>query len=417
MKIIDYPLYIFSISTSLTMTAFAAETSDLENFFNTNINPQMQLCGVCHAPNGLADVEGGDGFLLYPDQTHYESFYDAWVELGEGVISNRLLTMNSDPALNHTGLQNWPTTSAIYQNVKILLKCWDEPTACLVDPSPNSADLAVSMAGNNGQNNGGFINYSITVDNAGPNTANTVEIIHQLPTQVTLSEVVPSSIAYTLDDREITLYLDSLAMGFSQDINITVNTATTNNAMMSFTTSVSAITEDANLANNSSTENFGGGVSLNNADLSVSMTGDNGKNQNGIIRYSIVVENAGPTTANALEIIHQIPAQVMLSTVTPSSIDYTTDGDEISFYLDSLTKGAIRNINITVNTATDNKDKMDFSASVSAATEDTNPSNNSSTAKFGGSISWFFIVFSGLTFMVRSFKEHASAILYRARLF
>lgn len=415
MKIIQYPFYIISALAVSTMTASAADSADLENFFNTNIKPQMQLCGVCHAPNGLADVEGGDGFLLYPGQSQYKSFYDAWNILGKGVTNNPLLTMNSNPALNHTGLQNWPATSTIYGKVKTLLTCWDQPAACTINPSPDSADLSVSMAGNNGQNNGGVIRYSITVANAGPTTANSLEITHQLPAQVTLSSVTPSSIAYTSDGGEVTLYLDSLAMGSSRSIDVIVNTATTNNATMDFTTSVSAVTQDTNLANNVSTQKFGGGVTSSSADLSVSMTGHNGKNQNGIINYAITVANAGPGAATSVEIVHQLPAQVTLGTVAPSSIDYTENGDETTFYIDSLAAGTSRSIDISVNTAANNKTKMDFSASVSAATTDTKLANNSSTARFGGSFGWLFIVFSGLILMARIFNKALTVTLNRPR--
>ena len=404
MKITKYPLCFLSVSSSLAIPAFAADDADLESFFNANINPQMQLCGVCHVPNGLADMEGGNGFLLYPEQSRYASFYDAWVTLGEGVTNSPLLTMNSDPALNHTGLQNWPTTSAIYNNVKTLLTCWDQPTLCPLGSAPDSADLAVSMTGNNGKNNGGIISYTIAVRNAGPDTANTLEIVHQLPSQVTLSAISPNSIAYNLSGNEVRFYLDSLATGSNQNINVTVSTATNNNNIMNFASSVSAVTADANLANNSSTAKFGGGVTPSSADLSVTMTGDNGKNQNGIIKYSITVANAGPATANSLEITHQLPAQVTLASVMPISIAYTADGDEITFYLDSLASGVSRRIDVAVNTDTSNKAKMDFTTSVNAVTEDTNLANNSITARFGGSAGWLFIAFSGLLCLARIFK-------------
>ena len=418
MNIIKYPLYIFSVFTGSTMTASAADSAELEIYFNTNIRPQVQqLCGLCHVPNGPADVEGGDRFLLSPDQSHYDSFYDAWLALGEGVTSNRLLTMNSDPALNHTGLQNWSTTSTIYNRVRTLLTCWDQPTACAINPPAENADLSVSMTGNNGQNNGGVIRYSINIANAGPTTANSLEISHQLPSQVTLSTFTPSSIAYTSDGGEITFYLDSLATGSSQAINVTVNTATNNNSRMDFSTSVSAATVDTNLANNSSTTKFGGGVTTSDsADLSVSMKGNSGKNQNGAISYSITVANTGPSTANSLEIVHRLPAQVTLGTVAPSSIAYTTDGDEVTFHIDALASGASRSISVTVNTATNNKTKMDFTASVSAAIEDTNLANNTSAAKFGGSFGWLLIVFSGLILMARILKNKFTASRNRSQI-
>lgn len=407
MKIIGYPVYLASLSASLSMSAFASDNPELISFFNTNISPQMHLCGVCHIPNGLADVEDGDKFLLHPGKSQYENFFDAWVMLGKGVSNNRLLTMNSDPTLNHTGLQNWPTTSSNYKNVSNLLTCWHTPSSCTIIEQPTEgADLSVSMAGNNGKNNNGVIRYSITVRNSGPSTANSLEITHQLPAPVTLSSVTPNSIAYTLDGRKVMLYLDSLASGTSRNINIIVNTATTNTNRMSFTSSINALTEDPNPGNNTSTAQFGGGVVIaDRADLSVSMTGQNGENQNGVISYSINVKNAGPAAARSLEIVHNTPPQVTLGSVSPSSIAYTSEGGEITFYLESLASGANRNINIKVNTETNNRNKMDFTTDVSSETTDPNVSNNSSEERFGGSIDWLFLIFSGILMSFRSLRK------------
>ncbi|MEE2732353.1 MAG: DUF11 domain-containing protein [Pseudomonadota bacterium] len=402
MNIIGHSASILSLSASLTMTAIADESLELENFFNANLNTQMQLCGVCHIPNGLADIEDGNAFLLYSDQTHYQSFYDAWVALGEGVSDNRLLTMNSDPALNHTGLQNWPTTSSHYRNAEKLLKCWDQPSQCEIIPPTDSADLAVSMSGNNGKNNNGVIQYSISVSNSGPNTADTLEIVHTLPTQVSLDNVSPDSIAYTIAGRDITFYIESLNVGSTEGIGVTVNTAVNNNTLMNFTSSVDSITEDVNQSNNTSTAYFGGGVVANNADLSVSMAGNNGKNQDGLINYTITIKNAGPNTADAIEVTHRLPTPVTLRSVSPSSIAYTTEGKLVRFHLDSLASGISRDINVSVSTATDNKDKMDFTASVTSETEDPNSTNNTSTKKFGGSINWLFLVISGLFLCART---------------
>jgi len=399
-----------SVYVGATTTAFAADNAELEYFFNNNSKQQMQLCGVCHAPNGLADVEGGDRFLLYPNQSQYDSFYDAWVALGKGVTNNRLLTMNSDPALNHTGLQNWPTSSLNYQNVKTLLTCWDEPIACTIAPTIDSADLSISTTGNNGQNDGGSIRYTILVANAGPNSADAIEIVHQLPAQVSLSEVAPDAIAYTANGSEITFYLDSLAKGSSQAINVTVNTAVSNNSKMSFSSMVNAITADPNLANNSISAMFGGGVTTENADLSVSMAGHNGKNQDGIIRYSITVKNAGPTAANALEISHLLPSQVELSTVSPSEIAYTAEGNEVNFYLDTLATGTSRTIDIEVSTATNNKTKMNFTSVVTSATEDPNSANNTKTVKFGGSFGWLLSACLGILLFSRSLRKQSRSI-------
>lgn len=338
MKMIKYPLFAVSIFANLTMTAFAADRAELESFFNTNIDPELTLCSVCHIPNGLADVESGNGFLLYPDQSHYDSFYNAWVTLGEGVANNRLLTTNSDPALNHTGLQNWPTTSSIYTDVTILLTCWDQPEECLLDPNPN-----------NDYDNDGLTNDEEAIYGTDPNNPDT-------------------------DNDGRTDYEEIMIDGTDP------------------------------LEPNNTTDS---------ADLAVYMTGNNGKNNSGVISYSITVENDGPDSANTLEIIHQLPTQVSLSTVSPSSIAYTSEGNEITFYLSSLAAGNSQTLNITVNTAADNKTKMDFTASVSSATEDTYTANNSSAARFGGSIGWLAIVFLGLLFTLRTFKNQLTPAFSR----
>ncbi len=104
--------------------------SVLRAFFNNKIEPQMPFCGTCHIAGGIADTDAGRGFMLTADQSHYDSFMQAWERLGKGVESNPLLIENADLGTPHTGGKSWPEGSAINTDVTTLLLCWDQPDAC-----------------------------------------------------------------------------------------------------------------------------------------------------------------------------------------------------------------------------------------------------------------------------------------------
>lgn len=107
-----------------------ADTDVLKAYFNTHIETQMAFCGTCHVPGGVADTDDGHRFLLASSLGHYDSFYDAWELMGEGVAANPLLKENADPNDSHTGGKSWPAGSSINGHVSTLLQCWDQPQSC-----------------------------------------------------------------------------------------------------------------------------------------------------------------------------------------------------------------------------------------------------------------------------------------------
>ncbi len=130
----------------------------LEAFFATRIEPQMNYCGTCHAPAGIADTAEGRGFLLRTGQNHYDSFYQAWETLGKGVASNPMLVENADLTEPHTGGKTWMAGSAINADVSTLLLCWDQPQQCPMateDDSNDDDDSGDPDGGTGGDNGGG----------------------------------------------------------------------------------------------------------------------------------------------------------------------------------------------------------------------------------------------------------------------
>ncbi|MGJ8669399.1 MAG: hypothetical protein ACSHXK_07930 [Oceanococcus sp.] len=107
-------------------------TSSAGAHFEQNVQSKLEFCRTCHIPQGVADTEEGRRFMLSqnPDQD-YENTYAAWIETGEGVNDNLVLTMPSGTgSRSHSGGEPWPTSSQAYGDMQKLLQCWETPDQC-----------------------------------------------------------------------------------------------------------------------------------------------------------------------------------------------------------------------------------------------------------------------------------------------
>lgn len=124
-------------SSSIDPSDPESSAAVLEAYFNNHIDGEMDYCGVCHTPGGVADTEEGDGFLLGSGSSNYDSFYSSWQHLGAGITSNLLLVENADVSEPHTGGKTWLPGSDINTHVATLFTCWDSLENCpLVDAEP-----------------------------------------------------------------------------------------------------------------------------------------------------------------------------------------------------------------------------------------------------------------------------------------
>lgn len=104
-----------------------------EAFFAQRISVRMDYCRNCHIPGGIADTDDGKLFMLASSSnSDYINTFEAWQALDKGVATNRLLTMNSDQSLAHSGGKNWPVGSTAYQEMTSLLNCWANPSSCVL---------------------------------------------------------------------------------------------------------------------------------------------------------------------------------------------------------------------------------------------------------------------------------------------
>src|SRR5262249_8079867 len=91
--------------------------------FDTQIEPNLQICRTCHVAGGVAETEKGRLFQLTADKTQdHDRLYAAWTALGKGVETNLLLLKPSNTAPEkHTGGTLWSKDGAVYADMKILL--------------------------------------------------------------------------------------------------------------------------------------------------------------------------------------------------------------------------------------------------------------------------------------------------------
>ena len=194
---------------------------------------------------------------------------------------------------------------------------------------------------------GGLISYTVTVTNAGPSDAQTVDITDTLPLEVTPSGATVFNLA-------------SLAAGASTTVvvNGTVDAAAigtiTNQA------DVTSATTDTNLTNNG--ESCGTTISTE-SDLILTKSCPATAVAGGLISYTLTVTNAGPSDAQTVDITDTLPSEV-----TPSGATV--------FNLASLAAGASTTVvvNGTVDAAAIGS--ITNQADVTSATTDTNLTNN-----------------------------------------
>ena len=211
------------------------------------------------------------------------------------------------------------------------------------------------------------ISYTIVVANAGPSTATNVQVT-DTPSNMTITNVSGGGCA------ALPCTIASLASG----ANVTINVTATINAAGSFdnTATVSATEPDPNAGNNTdSTGN--GGTAAASADVSVvkTLTTTGPFTIGQTISYTIVVANAGPSTATNVQVT-DTPTHLTITNVSGGGCA------ALPCTIASLASGA--NITITVTATINAVGAFDNSATVSATEPDPNPGNNTDNTGNGG---------------------------------
>ena len=220
------------------------------------------------------------------------------------------------------------------------------------------------------------LTYTITVDNAGPNDAQNVVVTDTLPGCVTLTGTNGCNEDPT---GVVDCSLGTVAAGAMASYDIVVGTAACPAGAMENLASVSSDTDDPNPGNNS-TNLFTnvGAAPVPEANLSITLTDSEDPIMAGkVLRYDVSVANAGPDTADSVQVSATLPAGVVFDGMQGCNND---PSGVPTCELGSLPAGGaatLFSLFVTVDTTTSGTISQDVS--VSSATNDPGLGDNQAT--------------------------------------
>jgi Domain of unknown function DUF11/PKD-like domain len=232
----------------------------------------------------------------------------------------------------------------------------------------SSTGVSISKSGPATANAGSTITYSITVNNAGPDPASTVEVTDTLPAGSTFSSVTPPAGWNCTGTGPVVCTIASMPVG-SAAISLAVVTPAasgniTNNVAVTATNDTSTGDNNASAMTTLSTL----------ADLSLALTGSPASVAvNGALTWTATVTNGGPSTATGVTAQIKLPPGQTAGTITPST--GTCNGTTtINCSFGTLANGAGANVAITTTATVGGT--MIAQGQTSATEADPNGTNN-----------------------------------------
>ncbi len=232
------------------------------------------------------------------------------------------------------------------------------------------ADIGVLVSASNAQPRiGDSVDLTVTLSNAGPAAARSVAAAVTLPAGLTPLTVQASVGSYDAATHLWTA--GDIAAGAGATLVLTVRVADVGD--LSTAVSVQSATADGNAVNNAVNLTL---ASTAVADMAITLAADNLQPpQNGTVTLTVTATNAGPSTASAVEVAAPLPGGLayVAASATVGSYDPATG----IWMLGNLASGAsaVLSVTATVTTALAQTD----SASVTSATADGNPANNTAS--------------------------------------
>jgi large repetitive protein len=311
----------------------------------------------------------------------------SWGTLANGVSAQFTLTIavpNSVP--DGTVLTNTVTASSSSTDPNSA-----NDTASTSASVIGNTDLSVTKNGQASVGAGGNITYTITVSNAGPSNANTVQLTDTLPANTTfVSNTQTSGPAFGCTNPSvgsggtITCNLASLAVGASASFTLVIKTAGNVAGTVSNTANVSTTTNDTNPANNSSTASTN--VTLL-ADLAVSKSGAPPTLVAGApVTWTIVVSNNGASDAANVTLSDVLDPQTTFVSLGQSGPAFNCTppavgaNGTVNCSIATLASGASTTFTLVVNTKISAGGTLSNTANVSTTTAEATLANNSATA-------------------------------------
>ena len=275
-----------------------------------------------------------------------------------------------------------------------------------IDPNPGndsssvtttivgSADLAVTKSGPATVTPGMTATYTVNLTNNGPSGAQTVSLTDNVPvgmTFVSVTQTAGPTFACTTPavggtgpiNCTIANFASAATATFSIVFNVISSDA--NGMSISNTATVTSATSDPTPGNNSSTATSTASTL---ADLAVTKSGPATFSSGNNITYNLTVSNTGPSDAANVSMTDPLPVgATFVSELQTSGPAFTCtnpavgSGGTVNCMISTLAAGASAGFSITIHTPPSlaSGATMTNTASVSSATTDPNPTNNSAT--------------------------------------
>ncbi len=315
----------------------------------------------------------------------------------QDILPNSLDLVEADPSIGTWNAPNWTIgtlASGITKTMTLTVSAKSSAAGNIV----NTATVSTTTVESNYQNNtsnktvqvtplkadvevvktaskesivpGETFNYTISVENKGPDAAYEVKVRDVLPSSLTFVEADPSIGTWNAPNWTI----GTLASGVTKTLTLTVTAKSNAAGNIVNTATVSTTTVESNYQNNTSNKTVQ--VSLLSADLEVTKTASKNPVKPGeTFTYTITLKNNGPNTAANVIVEDVLPSSLNLVEVNPSEGTWNAPNWSVG----NLSNGATKTLSMTVSVKSDASGNIVNTAKATSTTSDTNSENNTAT--------------------------------------
>ena len=229
---------------------------------------------------------------------------------------------------------------------------------------------------------GGEVVYTVGYENLGPSDAASVQVVDTLPAGVVFVSAVSDDGSCSEASGVVTCDLGTIPAGAAGEITIVVEVpADASEGTVTNSVTVSTDTDDPEPDNDTATEDTTIETS---ADLSVTKTvSPSAVNAGDNVTYTITYSNAGPSTAVDVVVTDTLSSALTFVSATPSSGSCSEAAGTVTCNVGDVAAGGGGNVMIVATvSAGASAGEVSNSASVSAATTDPTPGDNTDVAAF-----------------------------------
>ena len=203
------------------------------------------------------------------------------------------------------------------------------------------ADLGVSKTGPANVNATNLFNYTITVTNAGPSTATSLVVTDSLPVGLTFINATAGG-ATNASLTNVFWSIPSLVSAAATNLGVTVKAPAT--GVITNLVAVGSPTPDPNPVDNTS---FWITTVNELADLMVIKNGPVSVNATNLFAYTILITNAGPSSAISVVVTDSLPANLTFISATGGGAT-NASLTNVFWSVPALNSGAVTNFGLTV---------------------------------------------------------------------